>query len=51
MQMKFKVSDVKKLISSAANMVGAGIELHFTEKKLLGQKGKTCIPIERRGKN
>ena len=48
--MKFEVSDVKKLISSAANMVDAGIELHFTDKGCWAQKGKHFIPIERKGK-
>ena len=48
LQMKFEVSDVKKLISSAANMVDAGIELHFTNKGCWAQKGKQFIPIERR---
>ena len=50
LQMKFEVSDVKKLISSAANMVDAGIELHFTDKGCWAQKGKQFIPIERKGK-
>ena len=36
--MNFDVSDVKKLIGSAANMVDAGIELHYTKDACWAEK-------------
>ena len=43
--MKFEVSDVKKLISSVANMVDAGIELHSPTKAAGRKRENNSFPL------